>query len=110
MTSVRAADLARPGPDGPEPTPWGTGVTVSVMVGLVAMAIVLLVSAALRGAYGWWWIPANLLLGVGLAPSLWLLRKMLFWRWIAYGVAGGFVVAWVALAVSTLFRARTGAP
>ena len=92
----------------PEPTPWGTGLTVSVVIGTIAMVIVLLVSLALRSAYGWWWIPANVLLGVGLTPSLWLMRKLPFWRWIAYGVAGGFAVGWVALAVGTLFRVRSG--
>ncbi|MGI8815942.1 MAG: DUF2537 domain-containing protein [Pseudonocardia sp.] len=92
----------------PEPTPWATGLTAAAMVAALAMAIDLLVSLALRAAYGWWWIPANVLLGIGLAPLIWVMRKVPFWRWIANGVAVGFGLAWVGLAVSVVFGVRNG--
>jgi hypothetical protein len=91
-----------------EPTPWATGLTAGAMVAALAMAADLLVSQALRGAYGWLWIPANLMLAVGIGPALWLMRKTPFWRWISYGVVVGFGLAWIGLAVSVVFRVRNG--
>jgi len=91
-----------------EPTPWATGLTAAAMVAALAMAADLLVSQALRGAYGWLWIPANLMLAVGIGPALWLMRKTPFWRWITYGVVVGFGLAWTGLAISVVFRVRNG--
>ena len=57
---------------------------------------------AFAEAFGWLWIPANLLVGVGLAPSLWLLRRTPLWRWPALGAAVGLGVSWVALLLAML--------
>jgi len=79
------------------PTPWATGLTVSAFVAvLVAIADVGL-SRAFAEAFGLLWLPANLLVGIGLAPSLWLARRMPFWRWLACGTAVGLGAAWVVL-------------
>lgn len=91
-----------------EPTPWATGLTASAMVAALAAAMVMLVSQALRGAYGWLWIPANLVLAIGIGPALWLMRTAPFWRWIAHGVAVGFGLAWIGLALGVVFRSRGG--
>ena len=63
---------------------------------LVTMGDVVL-SRAFADAFGLLWVPANLLVGVGLAPSLYLLRNVPFWRWPAVGTAAGLVIAWVVL-------------
>lgn len=83
-------------------TPWATGLPVAGFFAvLVTMADVLL-STAFAEAFGLWWVPANLLVGLGLAPSLHLLRTVPFWRWPALGVAAGLVVAWVVLLAGAL--------
>lgn len=103
---AKPAPAPRPVPA--EPTPWTTGLTVSVMVAALATAIVILVSQALRGAYGWLWIPANLALAIGIGPALWLMRAQPFWRWIVHGIAAGFGLAWISLAIGVVFRVRGG--
>lgn len=107
---VRAAAPARPGharharrPDGgPGPTPWATGLPIAAFFAvLVAIADVVL-SRAFAEAFGLLWVPANLLVGAGLAPSLWLLRRTPFWRWPAGGAAAGLLAAWVVLLLGLL--------
>lgn len=84
------------------PTPWATGLAVALFFTvLVAIGDVVL-STAFAEAFGLLWIPANLLVGLGLAPSLYLLRDVPFWRWVAFGSAAGLGVAWVVLLVGLL--------
>ena len=87
---------------GPEPTPWATGLTVSVMS--AAMVLVALVALARALADIGAWVPAVILLlvTVGLAPSIWLARLTPVWRWLGYGVAAGVVLSWVVLLLSLL--------
>ena len=59
-------------------------------------------SRAFAEAFGLLWVPANLLVGLGLAPSLYLLRGAPFWRWPALGAAAGLVVAWIVLLLGLL--------
>jgi hypothetical protein len=94
---------------GPEPTPWVTGLTVSVVVAIVVAVADLalyqgLVDSTFMVDRGLGWLPlvANLLVGAGLAPSLWLLRHKPFWRWLAAGVAAGLAIAWVCMLVYML--------
>ncbi len=85
-----------------EPTPWGTGTVVAAYVAvLVAVADVVL-AHALAAAFGLLWLPANLLVTVGAAPSLWLARTVTFWRWPAFGAAAGLAAAWVVLLLGLL--------
>lgn len=85
-----------------EPTPWATGLPVAGFVAVfVAIADVTL-SATFAEAFGPAWIPANLLVGAGLAPSIWLLRRTPFWRWPAVGAAAGLGAAWVMLMLGLL--------
>ena len=69
---------------------------VLVTIGDVAL------SRAFADAFGLLWVPANLLVGLGLAPSLYLLRAVPFWRWPALGTAAGLLVAWIVLLLGLL--------
>ncbi|HEY2206742.1 MAG TPA: DUF2537 domain-containing protein [Pseudonocardia sp.] len=91
-----------PGTTGPpEPTPWATGLTVTAFVTAFVLLLDVLLTRTLAAAFGWVWIPANLVFGVGLAPSVWLMRVMPFWRWIGYGVALGLLLCWAGLVVTS---------
>jgi hypothetical protein len=81
----------------PEPTPWETGLPVAGFFAVLAAIGDIALSRAFGEAFGLLWIPANLLVVGGLAPSLWLARRQRFWRWITYGVAVGLAVAWIVL-------------
>lgn len=84
------------------PTPWTTGLILAgfCMV-FVAIADIVL-SRAFAAAFGGLWIPANLLVGLGLAPTIWLVRETPLWRWFALGAAAGLVLAWLALLLELL--------
>lgn len=85
-------------PAGPaEPTPWATGITVSIVTSILMLLVVVALSLALGEASRWLALIANLVIAVGLAPSVWLARNALVWRWVAYGVVAGIGVAWIAL-------------
>ncbi|SHL18666.1 Protein of unknown function [Pseudonocardia thermophila] len=84
------------------PTPWGTGLVISGFTGVfVALADVTL-CWAFADAFGAVWVPANLLVCFGLAPSLWLMRRFAVWRWFAYGAAAGLAAAWIVLLLGSL--------
>ncbi|OLT10772.1 hypothetical protein BJF78_05535 [Pseudonocardia sp. CNS-139] len=62
----------------------------------------IVLSRAFSEAFGLLWVPANLLVAIGLAPSLYLLRQTPFWRWPAFGAAAGIAVAWLVLLLGLL--------
>jgi hypothetical protein len=95
-------ELADPQTASREATPWATGLPVAGFSAvLVAIGDVAL-SRAFADAFGLLWVPANLLVGLGLAPSLYLLRRVRFWRWPALGTAVGLLVSWIVLLLGLL--------
>ncbi|HZZ49617.1 MAG TPA: DUF2537 domain-containing protein [Pseudonocardia sp.] len=76
-------------------TPWATGLTVTALVALVIAVTNYALVSILRVRYGWAWIPANLLIAAGLAPTIGLMRAQPVWRWVAYGIIAGLSLAWV---------------
>ena len=99
---IEAAVRLTPVRESPSSTPWGTGLAVAAFFAvLVAVADVVL-ARAFAGAFGLLWIPANLLVTAGTAPSLWMAREVQFWRWPALGAAAGVVVAWVVMLLGLL--------
>jgi hypothetical protein len=86
----------------PGPTPWATGLTVSAFFAVMVTVADVALSKAFAEAFGLLWMPANLLVALGLSPSLYLLRRVPFWRWPAIGTALGLVAAWVALLLDML--------
>ncbi|XVV04383.1 DUF2537 domain-containing protein [Actinosynnema sp. CA-248983] len=105
---VEAPRVERPPAEEPEPapqdeiTPWGTGLTVSVFTAAVVTFMVVTLSLGLGETSPWLALLANVLVVGGIAPSVWLARKVLVWRWVAYGVVAGVLLAWFAL-ITTLF-------
>lgn len=92
--------LPRPGQE--PPTPWGTGLAVAAIIAaLVAVALVI-ISTGLAEVNALLAIAVNLAVAAGTAPSIWIGRRVLVWRWVALGAAGGIVLAWIALLLSTL--------
>lgn len=84
------------------PTPWATGLAIATFAAVLAAIGDIVLSRTFAAAFGLLWLPANMLVCLGLAPSLHLLRRTPFWRWPAYGVAAGLVAAWVVLLLSLL--------
>jgi uncharacterized protein DUF2537 len=85
-----------------EPTPWATGLTVSVVAASIIVIALLSLSQGLAPNGTGFVVLANLLVAVGLAPSIWLGRATPIWRWVAYGTAVGIVLTWIALLLSLL--------
>ena len=85
-----------------EATPWATGLTVTFVTGVLMLIVVVMLSLALGAANRWLPLIANVVIAVGLAPSVWLARHAPVWRWVAYGVVGGIVLAWIALLFTAL--------
>lgn len=85
-----------------EPTPWGTGLTVTVFTAAVVAVTVVSLSLGLNETSGWLAVLANALVVGGISPSVWLGRKVPVWRWVSYGVVVGVVAAWVALLAALL--------
>lgn len=98
---VEAAFTAEPEAE-PEPTPWGTGLTVSVITAAIVTVTVVSLSLGLGETSRWLALVANVLVVGGLAPSVWLGRNVPVWRWVAYGVVTGVLVAWLALILTLL--------
>ncbi|HJP74556.1 MAG TPA: DUF2537 domain-containing protein [Pseudonocardiaceae bacterium] len=103
---TRGAHAAREESERParraEPTPWFTGLVVSAFAAVIVLFAVIALSEALGAASRWLAVAANVIIALGLAPSIWLARNVPVWRWVAYGVIGGIVLAWIALLFTLL--------
>jgi hypothetical protein len=93
-----ADEPARPA----EATPWATGLTVTGFSAALVLLVVVALSLALGAASNWLALIANVVIALGLAPSVWLARRTPVWRWVAYGVVAGIVIAWIALLFTAL--------
>ncbi|HEY4021712.1 MAG TPA: DUF2537 domain-containing protein [Pseudonocardiaceae bacterium] len=100
---AHAAEEDRPRPDRRAVrTPWATGLVVSGFAAIVVLFAVIALSEALGAASRWLAVAANVIIALGLAPSIWLARNVPVWRWVAYGVIGGIGLAWLALLFTLL--------
>ncbi len=80
-----------------EPTPWLPGLTVSAASAALVVATVVTLAVTLAETYALLALASNVVVTAGLLPSLWLIHRQPIWRWVAYGVAAGIGVAWLAL-------------
>ena len=87
LTVDGAAHPIRPATSRSGSTPWATGLAVAGFTAVFVTMGDVVLSRAFADAFGLLWVPANLLVGIGLAPSLYLLRSIPFWRWPAFGTA-----------------------
>ena len=99
---IEAAARLTPARESPSSTPWGTGLAVAAFFAVLVTVADVVLARAFAGAFGLLWIPANLLVTAGTAPSLWMAREVPFWRWPALGAAAGVVVAWVVMLLGLL--------
>jgi hypothetical protein len=80
---------------GNEPTPWATGLIVAGFVAVVVVTAMLALAVTLAAeTAGWLALVGAVVVTAGLAPSLWLARRLPIVRWIALGAAAGCVLAW----------------
>jgi hypothetical protein len=85
-----------------EPTPWATGITVSAFTAAVVLPAVITLTSGLSDLHPLVALFGNLVVGAGLAPSVWLSRRTPVWRWVGYGVIVGWLLAWSVLLLGTL--------
>lgn len=94
---LRLSKPPPPPPRPPEPMPWLTGLTVSGASLVVTVMTVVTLATTLAETYSLLALASNVVVTAGLLPSLWLIHRQPIWRWVAYGVAVGLGVAWLAL-------------
>ena len=95
---VEPAPGPAPTPPRPaEPTPWLPGLTVSAASAVLVVVTVVTLAVTLAETYSLLALASNVVVTAGLLPSLWLIHRQPIWRWVAYGVAVGIGVAWLAL-------------
>lgn len=81
----------------PEPTPWGTGLTVAAFVAAVLAAVLIVLGIGLMRVNPLLAIGLNLVAVGGLAPTVWGWRKAQVWRWFVLGAVVGVAAAWLGL-------------
>ena len=104
VESIRVEAPPRPAlaPEPPGPIPWGPGLAVAAFVAVLVTVADVVLAGAFASAFGLLWIPANLLVTVGTAPSLWMAREVPFWRWPALGAGAGLLAAWIVMLLGLL--------
>ncbi len=95
-----ATRAPRPGQE--PPTPWGTGLAVATIIAAIVVVALVIISLGLAEVNVLLALAVNLAVAAGMAPSIWIGRRVLVWRWVALGAAGGIVLAWIVLLLSTL--------
>ena len=83
---------------GGEPTPWGPGAVLTLFTGLlVAIAIyVLTTGLADRPLLAF---IVNVIVAGGVAPAVWLSRRLPVLRWVAGGILLGVLFGWASVLI-----------
>lgn len=81
---------------GGEPTPWAPGLALAAFAALIIGSAVYVISQGLtdRPIVA---VIANVVVAAGLAPALWMSRRLPVLRWVALGGALGTVIAWISI-------------
>ncbi len=77
-----------------EPAAWAPGVTLAAFAALLVGLAVLVLSYGLSDL-PWLAVVANVLVAAGLAPALWLSRRLPVLRFIGAGAAVGVLAGWI---------------
>lgn len=81
-----------------DPTLWATGLTVAGFVAVcVVVAMLALASTLASETTGWVAVVAAAVVTGGLAPSLWLGRRVPVVRWIVLGAVVGTALSWIGV-------------
>jgi len=83
-----------------EPTPWLTGLVIAGFTVPVVVVALVALGAGLAAVNPLLAIGGNLVVVGGLAPSIWMCRRVPVWRWPALGAVVGMVLAWIGLVLS----------
>ena len=102
VTTVVPVAAGEPTPEPREPTPWGTGLTLAVIVGGLALLANLALALPLVGTLGIGGVLVDVLVLAGLTPALWLNRRAPTWRWAVHGTLTGLAAAVPVLLVTAL--------
>ncbi|MEU7630913.1 DUF2537 domain-containing protein [Nocardia sp. NPDC049220] len=85
-----------------DPTPWGAGLTVAIMVALLSAAAVYAFGAALAEVHPLLAVAVNVIAVGGAAPTAWRWRFAPVTRWVVGGGAAGVLLGWITLLLSAL--------
>lgn len=83
-----------------EPTPWGTGLALAVLVAGLVMVANLGLSLPMVAGLGPLGVVVDVAVIAGIAPALWLNRRVPVWRWASYGTFAGMVLVVPVLVVA----------
>jgi Protein of unknown function (DUF2537) len=84
-------------PPSDEPTPWLTGLVVAAFAFVLILFAVLTLAVTLADTNALLAVASNVVVTAGLLPSVWLIRHIPIWRWIALGISAGIGIGWLAL-------------
>ncbi|MBK1785408.1 DUF2537 domain-containing protein [Prauserella cavernicola] len=102
-SASRATRLMGSRPSVDERTPWATGLIVALFMAVfVIVAMLALVNTLATETSAWVAVAAAVVVSAGLAPSLWLARRLPILRWVVLGVAAGVVLSWIGVLVVVL--------
>lgn len=82
-----------------EPTPWGTGLTMTVIVAGLVLLMNLALALPMVTGLGLLGVLIDLVVVAGLVPALWLNRRVPTWRWAVWGAFAGMGCAVLPLFV-----------
>ncbi|MGQ4600279.1 DUF2537 domain-containing protein [Nocardia sp. R6R-6] len=85
-----------------DPTPWGAGLTVAIMVALLSAAAVYSFGAALVEVHPLLAVAVNLVAAGGAAPTAWRWRFAPVIRWVVGGIVAGVLLGWTMLLFGVL--------
>ncbi|WP_245649709.1 DUF2537 domain-containing protein [Nocardia shimofusensis] len=85
-----------------DPTPWAAGITVAVLVALLATVAVYAFGSALGEVHPLLALLINVVAVGGAAPTAWRWRHTPVTRWVLLGCAAGVALGWFGLILAGL--------
>ncbi len=82
------------------PTPWMTGVVLSVLSGIFTILVMLSFYSVIASFNAGVGVVVVLVAVAGVAPTVWVLRSRPVWRWACAGVAIGAAVGGIGVIIA----------